>query len=429
MRTLPEAFLARLRTQLPSLYPALHDSLIYGAPSRGLRVNTLKLPDGVSPLSGLKINPLCPDAGYLLPETSDAGKHPYHAAGLYYLQEPSAQAVGAVCPVASGMRVLDLCAAPGGKSTHLSARLAHTGLLISNECISSRARILAGNLERIGARAYSVTTCMPDVLAAAVPGAFDLVLVDAPCSGEGMFRREPRAVTEWSPEHAAACALRGRRILDCAARLVSPGGTLVYSTCTYNPDENDGAITWLTETYPSFSVQTSRLLTPLDGGEGQYYAVLQNSDGVAGILPPCTLPSPDRAALAAFQSFWDNTFTIPPWYSPRILRDTVWLAPDASLPQTLAYGVAAGILRPGRFEPSHTLFLSIPAACIHRTLSFEPDDPALTAFFRGETLSCTLPAGYAAVCVNALGKSFPVGFGKVSGGILKNKLPSGLRIR
>ena len=217
--------------------------------SVGLRVNTLKLlPEAFQALSPFSLSPIpwCP-AGFescsaiSVTGAAQPGKHPYHAAGLYHLQEPSAMAVAGLLDPQPGERVLDLSAAPGGKATHLSALMQNEGLLVANEIHPRRAWELFENTERWGARNVAITNATPRQLADHFGEFFDKVLVDAPCSGEGMFRKSEASRREWSPELAQSCAIRQGAILDQAARLVRPGGKLAYSTCTFAPEENESA--------------------------------------------------------------------------------------------------------------------------------------------------------------------------------------------
>ena len=456
---IPEAFLQRMRA-LRDFDCAAFERALQEPPRRGLRVNTLKI--GVSEFAalspfGLTPSPLCPE-GFLIGADAPAGKHPYHAAGLYYLQEPSAQSVVTALDPAPGSLVLDLCAAPGGKATHAAARLAPDGLLIANECVPNRAQTLAFNLERMGARRCAVTSAMPDALAKTCGAVFDAVIADVPCSGEGMFRREPRAAEEWSEAHAAACADRGRKILADAAALVRPGGILLFSTCTFNPDENEGTVEALLQARPDFEIvgidavklpparpywagarpeiaKAARLMFTDAPGEGHFLAKLRRRDGEESRRRFCELPAPGKDERAAFEAFWRETFGEEPFGILRVTpRGEVYLMPEdlPKLPGLLRPGVHAGTLKAGRtlrFEPSHTLFMALPGEAACRRVSFDPDDPALAAFLAGETLEVTEAAGFAAVCVRAGKRDCPVGMGKISGGVLKNRLPTGLRNR
>ena len=192
----------------------------------------------------------------------DSGRQPLHHAGAFYVQEPSAASAVTVLAPVPGDRVLDLCAAPGGKSTQIAGALQGQGLLWSNEVVRNRAQVLLSNMERMGVRNAVVSSCRPDLLCERLAGYFDKVLVDAPCSGEGMFRREPQAVKEWSLAHTEACAARQLAILNSAAQAVREGGVLVYSTCTFAPVENEGVVSAFLQKHPGFVLEE----TGLSGG-------------------------------------------------------------------------------------------------------------------------------------------------------------------
>ena len=239
--TLPEAFAHRMKEMLGEEFPAFLAA--YEQPHlKGVRVNPLKCaPETLQKaMSGLRPSPFSPLCFYS--ETEKVGTLPLHHAGAFYSQEPSASSAVTVLDPQPGERVLDLCAAPGGKSTQIAACLMGEGLLWSNEIVRSRASILLSNMERMGVKNGVVSSCHPETLCSRLAGFFDKVLVDAPCSGEGMFRRDPQAVAEWSPEHVRACADRQLAILHSAKQAVREGGVLVYSTCTFSPEENEGVI-------------------------------------------------------------------------------------------------------------------------------------------------------------------------------------------
>ena len=223
--------------------------------SAGLRLNPRKpLPDGASlPFCEAQV-PWEPN-GYYVCEGSRPGLHPWHDAGAYYLQEPSAMAPARLLDAQPGERVLDLCAAPGGKTTQLAAAMQGRGLLVCNEIHPRRAQVLASNIERLGIPNALVLSEHPAKLAQRFPGYFDRILVDAPCSGEGMFRKEEAAVTDWSEATVAMCAARQQEILASAAEMLAPGGRLVYSTCTFSPEENEGVISAFLHAHPAFSVE------------------------------------------------------------------------------------------------------------------------------------------------------------------------------
>ena len=254
MRT-PEEFNRRMENMLGEEYESFLASYEEGR-RPGLRLNTLKSGAQKLPgwrLFGLSPVPWAPNGFFYDPETRP-GKHPFHECGVYYIQEPSAMAVAALSGVKPGMRVLDLCAAPGGKSTQLASMLDGQGLLISNEIHPARAKILSQNIERMGITNCIVTNEPPESLQRRFPLFFDTVVVDAPCSGEGMFRKEPEAIPNWSPQNVELCADRQLGILECAAEMTAPGGTLVYSTCTFAPAEDERNAAVFMARHPEFEI-------------------------------------------------------------------------------------------------------------------------------------------------------------------------------
>ena len=251
---LPEGFILRMQSLLGKEYAAFSAS--FDRPlCTGLRLNPLKT-GFTGDLSRFSLSPVpwCP-TGYVYDAASRPSLSPYHAAGLYYLQEPSAMAPAELLDPQPGERVLDLCAAPGGKSTQLAGKLQGRGLLVCNEINAKRAKILAGNIERLGIANALVLNEHPKKLEARFEGYFDKILVDAPCSGEGMFRKEEAAVTDWTEDTNAICANRQSEILASAAKMLRPGGRLVYSTCTFSPVENEGVISDFLWRNPDFSVE------------------------------------------------------------------------------------------------------------------------------------------------------------------------------
>lgn len=426
---LPREFLQRMQALLGGEYEAFVAGYAQ-PPVRALRVNTLKVSiDEFLKISPLKLSPSgVLEEGFALEDARGAGAHPYHAAGLYYMQEPSAMSAVWALRVAPGMNVLDLCAAPGGKSTAIAARLKGRGLLVSNEIEFSRAKTLQYNLERMGVVNAAVTSAHPQALCAALQGEFDAVLVDAPCSGEGMFRKDETAVREWSLSHVKACAARQKAILHSAAQAVKRGGALVYSTCTFSEEENEGVIEAFLKEHEEFALAfTERLYPHKMRGEGHFVARLENM-GEAGESPEGLL-SLKPCADAAYARFMEDTFSETPRLKPYELPDGRVLLLGAELPgglrgvRMLTAGVFAGELMKGRFEPSHALFLGCHGGAYRRALDFSPGDARLNAFLRGEGVEAGGLRGYCAVEVSG----FPVGFGKASEDVLKNHLPKALR--
>ena len=268
---LPEAYVTRMRAQLGEDSFAAYLRAMDDSPRRALRVNTLKTSAEVfCAQADFSLSPTGLLSGSFFIEDGVAiGRHPLHVAGLCYVQEPAAQIPASLSGARPGIATLDLCAAPGGKATQLAAMMRNAGLLVVNEPVRSRAEILTGNLERLGVANALVTSMRPDALADSLGACFDLVLVDAPCSGEGMFRKDETAIREWSPEHVAACAARQGQILESAARLLKSAGRLVYSTCTFSREENEGAVEAFLSEHPDFSLTESRRLYPHTSvGEG-----------------------------------------------------------------------------------------------------------------------------------------------------------------
>lgn len=255
---------------------------------QALRFNTLKVQSPEERMRILKTLKISSDKrvswaneAYYFDENVRPGKHPYHEMGLYYIQEPSAMSAAALLAPKPGMRVLDLCAAPGGKSTQLATYLGDSGLLVSNEINTQRSRILSQNIERMGIKNAIVTNEDSFVLASHFPGFFNAIQVDAPCSGEGMFRKLPEAIEQWSMENVAICAARQKEILDNAAVMLKPGGTIVYSTCTFSKEENEDVIEYFLERHPDFTLEEMERFWPHKvDGEGHFVAKLVRRGGV-----------------------------------------------------------------------------------------------------------------------------------------------------
>ena len=422
---------------------------------RGIRINTLKfgLEDADALGFDLEKCPFSPSGFYLNSGDGGIGNSPWHHAGAFYSQEPSAMSAATVLDPKPGDRVLDMCAAPGGKSTQIAAALRGSGLLWSNEYVKKRAQILLSNVERMGVRNCVVSNVHPDALAQKLEGFFDKVLVDAPCSGEGMFRRDEIAVREWTPEHSAACAVRQLAILESAARCVRCGGVLVYSTCTFSTRENEDVVIEFLEHHPQFSIEDSgvefgrpgfdrsgkfdltlsRRIFPMDGGEGHFVTKLRklgdDSIGAFSVKVRDNSGLNDNEKRAA--ELFENCFDCEPYGRIRQIGDNCYILPD-EMPDVyglgvLRGGVLIGETMRGRIEPSHALFMAARTEECRMTVSLSPDSAELGAFLHGEEIS--LPSefdglkGYTAVtCGNTI-----TGFGKCSGGKLKNRYPKGLR--
>lgn len=275
---LPEAFVQKMQELLGEEAEKFFES--YDEIRRyGLRINPLKCEDKIPEyLDGLKKIPWAAE-GYYYEEPMRPGKHPYHEAGVYYIQEPSAMSVAEALSPKPGEKILDLCAAPGGKSTHLAGKMGQKGLLVCNEIHPARAKILAQNVERMGIANAVVTNMEPAGLVDTFREFFDGIVVDAPCSGEGMFRKDENARNEWSPDHVTLCANRQDGILDCAAEMLKYGGRIAYSTCTFSPEENELAVARFLERHPEFHVERPVCAEYFDGGHPEWCKNAVGGDG------------------------------------------------------------------------------------------------------------------------------------------------------
>ena len=427
---LPEAFLQRMEAQLGSEYPAFQESLERPR-AVALRFNPMKGERPVLPFVGAPV-PWEPEGFYYDPETRP-GLHVYHEAGVYYLQEASAMAPVALLDPKPGERVCDLCAAPGGKTTQIAGRMLGQGFLVCNEINPKRAKILSRNIERMGVANALVTNEHPETLASRFPGFFDRVLVDAPCSGEGMFRKEEAAVTDWSQETVLMCARRQREILDSAARLVRPGGCLVYSTCTFAPEEDEETVAAFLEAHPEFTPEPVEAPWFVPGenasyrmwpykllGEGHFAAVLRKTQGESGEVPAC----PGEKCPKAWESFAKElNITLPEGKAVSFGQSLYWAPmelPELNRLKVLRPGLELGTERKGRFEPAHALALWLKTCAV--TESFPPESPEMKAYLHGDVV----PSGKKGWCLVQAG-GYAIGWGKGDGSVLKNHYPKGLR--
>ncbi|HZG77371.1 MAG TPA: RsmF rRNA methyltransferase first C-terminal domain-containing protein [Paenibacillus sp.] len=460
---LPEAFLTKMYSLLGAEADALFAS--YDDPKAvGLRANPLKtspaalaaaLPFETTPVPWCETGLSCDAA---TAAAAAPGKHPYHAAGLYYMQEPSAMYPAAQLGALPGERVLDLCAAPGGKTTHLGGAMAGAGLLVANEYEAKRAKALSENVERLGLANCLVLNETPERLAARLPGFFDRILVDAPCSGEGMFRKDPEAASYWSEAHVAACARTQADVLDAAYAMLKTGGTLVYSTCTFSPEENERAIEALLSRYPDLELlplpqehgvaagvpawsasgderlsRTARLWPHRVRGEGHFAAKLRKR-GEATTSPPNKQggggsSAPTKQQLALFRAFEAAALTGGAIEGDLRLFGTQLYrlpdeCPDLSGLRVVRPGLHLGELKKDRFEPNHALALALPADRFRHTFELrDAGERAVDAYLRGETLPSGGDRGWLAVTYD----SYPIGWGKETKGTIKNFYPKGLR--
>jgi NOL1/NOP2/sun family putative RNA methylase len=401
------------------------------------------------------------DDGYYYEKDDQPGRHPYHSAGVYYIQEPSAMAPVPMLEVKPGDKVLDLCAAPGGKSTQIAAALDGRGLLVCNEINTQRAKILSENIERMGVWNVCVTNEAPDRLPGFFPEYFDRILVDAPCSGEGMFRKNEDACEEWSPENVKMCAQRQDAILDEAAKMLRQGGRLVYSTCTFAEDEDEGSVERFVMRHPEFKVLKMERLWPHKvKGEGHFAAVLikdgelaegyesmplnglekgvaasgyaemisfirdtlrvtmsAETEGAAAETSAVSVAKMLRAAAEGdskvrFAVFGDNIYMIPSQM------------PSVKGLKVLRTGLHVGTFKKNRFEPAHALALAINPSDVKNVVNLDSTELAIKQYLNGQTFPAEGDKGWYLICVDG----FSIGWGKLAGGIMKNHYPRGLRV-
>lgn len=492
---LPQRFKERMRELLGEEYSAFEASYEQEK-VQGLRFNSLKTKEGKAPdweetgvkelaektahILDIELTQVpWVKEGYYYPLEARPGKHPFHEAGLYYIQEPSAMSVVELLDPKPGDHVLDLCAAPGGKSSHIASRLKGEGFLLSNEIHPGRAKILSQNMERMGVGNCVVTNEDAKSLAKAFPGFFDRIAVDAPCSGEGMFRKEEEAVKQWSEEHVKMCAARQQEILENAASMLKPGGTMVYSTCTFAPEENEGTILsflkkhedfyleerecpkglmeavpgWAfygqekeegkTESIEKFHLERAfRIMPHKTEGEGHFMAVLRRKEDTGEFFgkrsqPSYIDPKKEKEVIKELWRFLDETLTEPENLKMReeYLRfgDQLYLLPPQMISlkglKVLRPGLHIGTIKKNRLEPSHALALWLKQEQAKVWKEMEPNSVEAVKYLKGETLtgdtgmSAPCEKGWVLICTG----NVSLGWGKMAAGTIKNHYPKGLR--
>ena len=373
-----------------------------------------------------------------------SGKSPEHVTGLIYSQEPAAQMVAQVAHPHEGMRVLDLAAAPGGKSTHLLSYLNNTGLLVSNEINNKRSKILVENIERFGARNVLVTNESAERLAKVFSSFFDLIVLDAPCSGEGMFRKQPDAMDYWSLDYPAQCATLQREILEDAVKMLANGGELVYSTCTWAPEENEEIVAWLLDEFPLELVdipklngmtpgidypETARMYPHHFKGEGQFVAKFRfvGEHKLPKLKPARSNLTADQRSL--WQIFQKEHLKVELKGDLQTFGDQLYLLPlglpDLSKIKIARNGLHLGTFKKKRFEPSFALGLALQPSEVKNKLELSQQD--FEVYVGGETLQIkeSLPNGWYQLLIHGNG----LGFAKLANQTLKNYFPKGLRFR
>ena len=425
----------------------------------GLRVNTKKISvEEFKKICPFEIEPIpwIENGFYYDGDTVQAAKHPYYFAGLYYLQEPSAMTPANRLPIEPGDKVLDVCAAPGGKATELGAKLDGTGVLMANDISNSRAKGLLKNIEVFGIGNVLVLSEEPGKLESYFPKYFDKILIDAPCSGEGMFRKDKKMVKAWEEHGPEFFAKIQRSIVTQAARMLKPGGMILYSTCTFAPEENEGTIEYLLEQYPEFVIKEIR---PYEGfacgkpevteskdeafsktvriwphkmhGEGHYLALLQKGDAKQYIQNEKPKKSNKKVPEEILDFFKDITWEMD-WNRLEIYSEKIYYmpegVPDVKGIRFLRTGLYLGDLKKNRFEPSQSLAMCLKKEEYKHCVNIPADDERIIKYLKGETIDVDdlvspKDKGWFLVLVDG----YPLGWGKLSNGTLKNKYLPGWR--
>ncbi|MDD5900480.1 MAG: RsmB/NOP family class I SAM-dependent RNA methyltransferase [Lachnospiraceae bacterium] len=423
----------------------------------GLRINTMKLSaDEFQKLAPVPIRkiPWISNGFYYDADAAQPAKHPYYFAGLYYIQEPSAMTPAAVLPVEPGDRVLDLCAAPGGKSTELAAKLRGEGVLVSNDISNSRAKALLKNLELFGTRNAVIVSEPPAKLAERFTGYFDKILVDAPCSGEGMFRKSPAIMKNWEQYGVEYYRKLQREILPSAVKMLRPGGMLLYSTCTFSPEEDEDTLAFLLREYPELSMaepalsyegfapgrpewvngpeeikKAIRIWPHRMEGEGHFVALLQKSGEAKEEMQSAEQPCPAKLSEEAKEFLERLSVRFAP---ERIIsrEERLYYLPEG-LPQLgglriLRSGLLLGEMKKNRFEPSQALACALKAEEYDNCYSLPAEDADIIRYLKCETITAKEPVrdGFVLVCADG----YPLGWGKASNGVIKNKYLAGWRM-
>lgn len=448
---LPQQYVDNMKSLLGGDFDKYLQALS-GEPVHGIRLNTTKcVNEQILDEFGTRERvPFCAN-GYII-DNAKIGKHPYHIAGLVYVQEPSSMlavcASGLADETDKNLSVLDLCASPGGKSGQIAEILNGDGVLVSNEIEPKRARILQGNIERMGYRNVIVTCANPDRLSVNLTEQFDYIFVDAPCGGEGMFRKDPDTISQWKAERLESNAKRQRDILTEAHKMLKPNGKLIYSTCTFSPIEDENVVEWFAKTFgyslqmpneqilkntSCLNIKAGRRFYPyISKGEGQFVCVMKKPDGATQSCRKQKLPKLANGELKIINEFIFDTFE-PDFAQNYIKIGENYCIINPKLQNMLenmqkvpiiSAGIVAGTIEKARFIPHNNLTALAEQA--KQKINFSLADKELYSFLHGEQLDniYNLKNGYTFVCVN----NFAVGMVRVSGNALKNCFPKGLRI-
>ena len=433
MYHLPEQFMENMKKQLPENEWEAFFACYEKTPYKGVRLNPLK--GGVSELKvflPFLDEPIAWEKNGYYTHAEKLGASPYHFAGAFYSQEPSAMSAAPLLDVQPRERVLDLCSAPGGKGTQLACKMQGEGIILLNEPIPSRAKILSQNVERMGIKNAVVTNEYPADLARKFQGYFDKILVDAPCSGEGMFRKNAEeALSEWSEENVSLCAKRQAEILEFATQMLKEGGRLVYSTCTFASAEDEGQVCDYLQKHPEMRLLKQEKLYPHKiQGEGHFVALFEKTgktgewDSRIKEAKASVTAGGEKAYRDFEKTFFYEKFARRLYENNGVLYELPSGVFDWKGLQVLRVGVRLGEVKNGRFEPGHSLAMCLKKKECRNVVDFSEKDVRLQKYLRGETFEDeAVKNGWCIVCINGL----PLGLGKAVNGVVKNHLPKGIR--
>ena len=455
---IPEGFKLKMQKILGEEYPDFIYALENKPAVRGMRVNLIKASvDALETSGAFKLERIpYVDNGFILREERQMGASPYHHAGMVYMQDPGAMSGVAALDIHEDWWVADLCSAPGGKSSQVAERLGDEGFLLSNEYVPKRAKIIVGNFERLGVKNAMVTSLDTAEIAKMYSAVFDLVITDAPCSGEGMFRKSDEAREEWSEENVALSAKRQAEILGNAAGLVKPGGYLLYSTCTYSPEENEENVALFLREHPDFSLirvkdelerrtrdgltkygeglrleYTRRFYPHVTDGEGQYVALMKKDENTgerSTILYKDESKPISKQEKEIIESFFKEALrSVPRGRLAKVGENVVLISHACPIPKHSVFmsGVLLGEIKGKSFFPSHQFF-SAYGKLFKNVEALGDGDERVTKYLAGEEIDTRGDVrGWCAITFEGA----VLGGGKASGGKIKNHYPKGLRTR
>ena len=433
MTELPNEFLEDIEEILKDEYDDFIKSY-EESKTTGLRINTIKIDKKkLFDLELFDLNqiPWAEEGFYYDDKIDRPGRNPLHEAGAYYLQEPSAMSVIPKADIKEGEKVLDMCAAPGGKSTYILSKLNDTGLLVSNEINASRIKALGENLERFGARNCIITNTDSNSLRKTFNGYFDKVIIDAPCSGQGMFRKDEVAISDWSYAKVVECQSIQKEIIRDGYKMLKKDGILIYSTCTFSREENEHVINEFISEYPHAElIEMERLWPHKIKGEGHFVAKIKKLEEEECNVKELKIKNLDKE-IKDYREF-EKKFLKVDFYSNKknkfyLRGENLYLLPeiypDTKKLKVLRYGLHLGVLKKNRFEPSHALSHYLKVEDVKNVENFSVQSESILKYLKGDVVNSNDSRGWVLVSVEGI----PLGWGKESSGVIKNHYPKGLR--